>query len=211
MQALAQLFIKIWQVDALPTAEFKPDVIVSLSYAVKRDALTNGTRESLKSAMEYWKKFPSALLVFANTSHSFPGSEKTEEKFKFEIIEQAKIPRSSVISCEPIVNTVTEAETICRTLQQIEKPPKNILLVTGLLHSRGASYIWRKTLKKYFPEAKFAIAAIPPEFEYQKGHPLFFQRGPILWIIGNLLRQIALRCFGLTLTGKLYDPSRPFY
>src|SRR3989344_2980785 len=183
--------LKIWKVDDKDQC-VNSDVIVALSYAVKKDSLTDGTRETLKTAIEYVKRFPSALLVFANSSHCFLGSEKTEERFKLEMTYQAEIPRSSVISCGPIINTVTEAEAICRTLQRLEKQPKNILIITGTMHSRGARYIWSKMLKKYFPGAKLSVAVIPFEYEYQNDHPLVFQRGPIRWIFANIGRQLAL-------------------
>lgn len=207
MQALLKLFIKIWGVDTPLIADFKPDIIAPLSYAVKKNSLTNGTREILKTAIKYWQKFPSALLVFASSAHSFPSSDKVEEKFKLEILDQMGVPRESVLYCGPIVNTVTEAEAICRTLQKAGEHPKNILLVTGILHSRGAKYIWEKTLRKYFPGTILKIAVIHFEYEYQKDHPLFFQRGPLRWIFANIGRQLALRLLGLKFVRKIYEPS----
>ena len=199
-------FSKVWRADD-KNLHVNPEVIVPLSYAVKRNALTNGTRETLRTAIDYWEKFPTALLVFASSSHCFPGSEKTEERFKFEMLDQAVVSRESVLSCGPIVNTVTEAEAICRTLRETGKHLKNILLVTGIMHSRGVKYIWGKTLKKYFPDAKLAITVIPLEYEYQKDHPLMLQRGPLRWIFANIARQVSLRILGLKFTGKLYEPS----
>lgn len=187
--------------------ETPPDCIVALSYTVKRDALVNGTREILLGAIEHWKKFPSAYIAFANSAHCFPGSDKVEEKFKFQLIDKAQVPRSLVFSCGPAINTVTEAEAICKGLQSAKQYPKNILIVTGPLHSRAVRFVWEKIAPQYFKGVCISIAAIAPEYEYQKDHPLMFQRGLGRWIFANIIRQVILRIFGLRIARKIYDPT----
>jgi len=200
-------FLDIWRADDKVLPESSPDCIIALSYVVKRGALTNGTREVLLRVIEYWKKFPLAIIAFANSSHCFPGSDTVEEKLKYQLIDKARIPRSFVFSCGSAMNTVTEAEAICRGLQLAEFYPKNLLIVTGLLHSRGARFVWERTAPRYFKGVRIHIAVISLEYEYQKDHPLMFQRGLGRWIFANIARQAALRILGLQFVRKVHDPT----
>lgn len=207
MNCLINLFIKIWKVDAKLPADFRPDIIVAASYAVKKDALTNGGREVLCCAIEHWRVFPQATIAFANSSHCYAGSEKVEERLKLAELDRAGVGRDHILSCGPIVNTITEAEAISATLIRAGRQPRTILLVSGVLHSRSIFYIWKKMIEKYFPAAGLAIATIPHEFEYEPSHPLALQRGLWRWIAANIGRQLFMRIFGLKLTGKIHEPS----
>lgn len=205
---MINFFLRIWRVDSEIPADFTPDVILALSYAVKRDRLTTGTQKVLEQAIDYWKQFHGGIIAFANCSHCYPGSERTEERLKYEILDQAGVSRFSVISSGPIVNTVTEAEVISRALKERGLSPKRFLVVSGAAHSRSAEFIWESMIEKYFPGAELIVRAIPFGYEYQKDHPLLMQRGPLRWIVANIVRQIFLRVLGLTLTGKIYEPAR---
>lgn len=205
---MINFFLRIWRVDSEIPAGFVPDVILALSYAVKRDRLTAGTKKVLEHAIECWKEFRGGVIAFGNCSHCYPGSEKTEERLKYEILDQAGVSRSSVISSGPIVSTVAESETISRALRERGLSPKRFLLVSGTAHSRSAMYIWGKMIRKCFPGAELKIKIIPFEYEYQKDHPLLLQRDPARWIIANIGRQLFLRVFGLSITRKIHEPSR---
>lgn len=200
---LAKLFVWFWKKREIRPKN--PDVIVSITYGVLLDRLTNCTEANTRKAAEIAQRFPNALIAFANASNCFSGSEHVEHEKKVALLKELGVDTAKVIESPiAIYNTVTEAWAIRDALREAEVQPMEITIVTEESHSRSAMYIW----KTVFPNARFSLVHVPFEYAYQPDHPITFQTRPWLWILANILRHTALRVFGVKLVGKIVHHAK---
>jgi hypothetical protein len=160
------------------------DVVVPISYTTRVEELTNCTKENLKVAVSFSRLYL-IKLAFSSCSYVFPGSEIVENTYKKQFCLDNGI---NPIIARPMVNTVDEAFQIKDELDRRGIKPKNIILVTGELHSWSAHYVW----KRVFPESRIFVKCNSCYKEVQEDHPVLASRTLARWTISNLLREAAL-------------------
>ncbi len=202
-----RFLVKHWQkVVPLPDdGSIEPDVVIPTSFVTGREALTDGTREVLKWAIGLATFYDNpAVIAMSNCSYPFPGAEEVEQRLRQEMIDvatkhQGRPIFKKVIHADPMVSTVNEAMNVRRALNAQCIYPKNILVVTGQGHSRGAHKIWSTV----FPNARVYLSLINFSYETQPDHPVHDQRSPWKWFVMNVLRQCALWVFPLRALAKV--------
>jgi len=192
---MLEWFERLWAVRVAPS---NPDVIVPLDYAHSKSGyISTMTRAGLVKATEALARYPEAVMVCGNSSHSYPGSEVKASLSKSRLLKEWTIPMDRVFDAGGIVNSVTEAFAIRTTLHKNGIAPKEILVITGPQHSRSALYIWQRV----FPGVRISLQHfVGPE--WQPGHIFPSQRSGWVWARANVLRQVALRIMGLKWVAK---------
>ena len=187
--------VKHWKTED-PFSEIRKanvDLIVPVSYTTLRDRLAIATEMNLKMALRYhvtvFRRKPK--FAFSSCSYPFSGAEMVEDRLKTGFCNRMDVVP---IQAKPMMNTVDEAMRIKETLEKRNFNPHCILLVTGVLHSPSARYIW----EKLFPDARILISCTPREYEVQPDHMVFNQRKMWKWVLSNIKREIALRILPLS-------------
>jgi uncharacterized SAM-binding protein YcdF (DUF218 family) len=182
-----------WLLTARERQPTQPNVIVPLGYGLtKRKILANGTFLSLLTAFHWWRRYPKSVILFANSSHSFEGSADVESTLKWQEILLHKIPMARIIDAGPIVNTVTEAKSVKRVLEEHFIRPVEILLITDSLHGQSAIYIWERV----FPSVRISLQYMHSD-AYQPDHIFPGLQGKWAWLMTNVKRQAALLVMGM--------------
>ncbi len=159
----------------------------------------------MRTAGEIARRFPRAVIAFANAGNCFPGSEHVEHTKKAELLKAICVdPARYIEASETIYNTVTECRAIRDALSNAGIRPREMTIVTEESHSRGAMYIWEHE----FPGVKFSLVHVPFQYAYQPDHPITLQTGPWMWISANVLRQIALRTLGVDAIAKVVHHAK---
>jgi hypothetical protein len=173
------------------------DLIAPLSYATCRACLAHATLYNALGAVEWASSFPDAKVALSPCSYPFEGAAEVEIAFRKKIFLRHGI---EPIIAEPMVNSIDEAEKIRDKLQSLAIKPKNILLLTGEMHSRAARIIWCKT----FPDAYvFVRCETPCELEVQDDHPTPDQQRMGTWMRQSVKRYVAVRTLPLSLLRKI--------
>ncbi len=174
-----------------------PELIVPLDYAMDLSlGLAKPTMGGFCGALELACHYPDAALAFGNSSHCYPGSEKDEARFKDMLLQESGIA-NRVIDAGGITNTVTEARKIRDALPR-DFFPKEILVITGPLHSRSAYLVWQRT----FPSCRISLLYFGVD-ECQENHFFPLQRSGWRWLAANVLRQLALLVLGLDRVARI--------
>ena len=188
-------FVSIWRSDnsAEEVMGAPVDLVVPVCYAMSRkDKLAEATKLNFEIALRLLRGFPDATLAFGNWPYAFPDSEYVESHLKREMISPNFLGRILEVILR---NSVGEAENIRDAGLRIGFSPKCILLVTGVLHSRSARFIWQRV----FPNARIIIVCIDYKYEVEKGHIIKVQRYLHKWVVVALGRHALLRTFGLSI------------
>lgn len=201
---LLRIFIRLWSVPDKTIDELKEvNVIAPLSYGTLKEKLTQATENHLIRAIWLWKRHQNAVIIIGNAANCFPGSEAVEERLKREILTRAGIPENAILQ-DVIKNTVTEAWSGKDLLKKALKRHDSIVVITGLLHSRSARYIWRKV----FWGSKIYLYCPWDDIETQPDQIIFLLQSLWRWVFANVARQIFLRVFGLDRTSRFVHPTK---
>lgn len=164
------------------------NIIVPLTYTILPTGLTDATREILFEAIRMGKIFPVAKMAMVNCGYTFTGAAAKEKKFKLEVLRLVGL-KNEVIWAEDANNSEEEAKRIKEALEKLGIQPRRILIVTGMIHSRRAKFIWRKE----FPEAEIFCRCVSWRWETQCNHPNPIQRVQWIWYLANVAVYVAIR------------------
>ena len=194
-------FARLWAVEVPPQ---HPDVIVPLDYGHFNiewgGHISSMSRSGLLIATEWLARCPDAILVYANSSHSHAGSDVAAAEEKAQLLLDWKVVSAGQeIDAGGIENSVAEAEAVKKALLEDRMTPKEILVITGPLHSRSARFIWGKI----FPGVRISLVHFPVS-EWQRGNQFWFMRERWRWTLAAILRHTVVRIpvVGLYLASK---------
>lgn len=179
-----------------------PDVIAVVSYGTFADRLTDGTLAMLRETVRRFREYPKSLIVFASFEYA-PGMAGIESSLKKKFLQQKWIPEDAIIDAGSLCNSIQEARSIKKTLEERGIAAGHILVITGAGHSRSARYIWRRI----FAETEVSVRGISYLEEIEQNHPMIFLRNRWSWLLVNVFRHLLLRTLGLEITNLFHQPT----
>ncbi len=195
-------FQRLWAVSVSP---YEPEVIVPLDYGHFNiefgGHISSMSRSGLLKATEWLARCPNAVLVYGNSSHSYRDSDVAAAKEKAKLLLDLRVVSAGrEINAGGIENSVKEADAVSESLRQRGITPKEILVITGPLHSRSALFIWGKV----FPGVRISLVHFDSS-EWQRGNQFWFMRRRWRWTLAAILRHAVVRIpvVGLALARKV--------
>ncbi|MEK7499930.1 MAG: ElyC/SanA/YdcF family protein, partial [Patescibacteria group bacterium] len=171
-------------------SQWKPDVIVALTYGTLHKELAIATRNVLNETIDLWRIHPTAYIVFTNAMHCFSDSAIKESNMKWFHLGFEAVPDENILEAEQFArNSIEEAQNIKHSLTDAGLDPKRILVISGEIHSRRARLIW----KRLFPKSEVRVYCIHYRHECQADHPLKISRSYWQQLLVSIAHYTVLR------------------
>lgn len=190
--------LNIWPLSQMVPPQVRPhhpEIIVSLGYGVTggpNPQLSRATAQSMRLAVEWANKFPSAIIMFGNSSHTLHDGGKREEELKFQLLDILRFPRSRVVSVGPIDNSISEMRAVgdemIHRLKVADWWPEEILLITVAVHH--AADVWRRD-PNINSVGRLSLQYVDDP-GYQRDHILKNQQSGFRWLLANVMRTVAV-------------------
>jgi uncharacterized SAM-binding protein YcdF (DUF218 family) len=174
----------------------KADIIVGIGYSMgMKGVLARGSASVFRQVALRFEREPQAKVVFGVFDHH---QWFIDQKLKRRALQSCGISTARTIELGPVSSTISEAKRARQVLDEKGIKPHNIVIVTGVSHSRTCYMIWRK----FFRSARIEIVAIPIEDEIDKDDVVANQRSAWRWFAVNIARHVIFRIV------LLFFPSR---
>jgi hypothetical protein len=185
MDQLLRFFAnRVWvkRGEEIPYAE--TDIIVGIGFSMgMKGVLARGAASVFRQVVQRFEREPRAKVVFGVFNHH---RWFIDQKLKRRALQSCGVSTSRTIELGPVSSTIIEASSARQILDEKGIKPHNIVIVTGVSHSRTCYMIWRK----FFRSVRIEIMAIPIEDEIDKDDVVINQRSGWRWFAVNVTRHV---------------------
>ncbi|MED7820340.1 MULTISPECIES: ElyC/SanA/YdcF family protein [unclassified Francisella] len=152
--------------DKLRNLEQNSLAIVTLGYSLNADgSMSNILIDRLKLTLAAHKKYPNAIII---VSGGVAHQGVTESYQMKQWLTQHKVPTDQIIQEDQSTSTVTNAINTIDIIKRLNKPIKNILLISSDSHIRRASSIFQQELQNAHLPFKLTNMAAKTSYDINK-------------------------------------------
>lgn len=153
--------------EQLENLEQNSLAIITLGYSLNDDgSMSEILTNRLKLTLAAHKKYPNAIIIVSGgVAH-----EGTTESYQMkQWLIKHKVPVDRIIQEDQSISTVTNAMNTIDILKQLNRPTKNILLISSDSHIRRASSIFHQELQN--AQLPFKLMNLATKTDYDTSKP----------------------------------------